>query len=149
MLLPLLIFVAAVGMFLNHTDSPSIKSSKQCKIDLKQECIAFESNQQISVKFLQDIEVEEELFLTITVPRNTKIMQMWVQGINMYMGKTAVLTDSTRLEEEKKIYKARLFLGACTEPSMRWQLVVQTEDNAQVEQSWFFNFQTNRNKKAE
>ena len=101
------------------------------------------------MQFLQEIKVEEELLLTITVPNNTKIKQMWVQGINMYMGKSAVISDSIYAEEGKKIYKARLYLGSCSEPAMRWQLVIQTEDDTQLEQSWFFNFSTDRNKKAE
>ena len=146
-LLPLLVFTVAIGIFLNYTESPSIKSIKQCNIDLTQECIVFDNGQQISVQFLQVIEVEEEILLTITVPNNTKIKQMWVQGINMYMGKNAVLADSTYAKEAKKVYNARLFLGACSEPAMRWQLIIQTTDNNELEQSWFFNFSTDRNKK--
>ena len=136
-------------MFLNYTDSPPIKPTKQCNLDLTQECVVFDNNQLISVRFLQKIEVEEELLLTITAPNNIKIVKMWVQGINMYMGKNAVLTDSVYAQEMKKVYNARLFLGSCSEPAMRWQLVIQTTDDNQSEQSWFFNFSTDRNKKAE
>ena len=148
-LLPLLVFTVAIGIFLNYTNPPSIKSTKQCNIDLTKECIVFDNGQQISVKFLQVIEVEEEILLTITVPNNTKIERMWVQGINMYMGKNAVLSDSVYAMEEKKVYNARLFLGACSEPAMRWQLIIQTTDNNELEQSWFFNFSTDRNNKTE
>ena len=147
-LLPLLVFAAVIGIFLNYTDSSSIKSTKQCNIDLTQECVVFNNGQQISVQFLQKIEVEEELLLKITVPDNTKIKRMWVQGINMYMGKNAVLTDSVYVEDTKKVYNARLFLGSCSEPVMRWQLIIQTENDMQAEQSWFFNFMTDRNKKS-
>jgi hypothetical protein len=146
-LLPLLIFAVAVGLFLNYTDSPPIKSTKQCNIDLTQECIVFNNNQKITVQFLQEIEVEEEILLTITIPNNTKIKKMWVQGINMYMGKNAVLSDTVYAQKLKKVYNARLFLGSCSEPAMRWQLVIQTTDVNQSEQSWFFNFSTDRNKK--
>ena len=69
---------------------------------------------------------------------------MWVQGINMYMGKNAVLTDSIYAENGKKVYNARLFLGSCSELFMRWQLIIQTETDAQLEQSWFFNFSSDR-----
>lgn len=148
-LLPLLIFSAAIGIYLNYTDSPPIKSTKQCNIDLTQECFVFDNNQQVSVQFSQEIEVEEELFLTITVPSHVKISQMWVQGINMYMGKNAVLTDSIYAEEGKMVYNARLFLGSCSEPEMRWQLIIQTTDDKQSQQSWFFNFSTDRNKRTE
>ena len=147
-LLPLLVFAAVIGMFLNYTDSPPIKSTKQCNLDLTQECVVFDDGQQIIVRFLQEIEVEEELLLKITVPDNTKIKQMWVQGVNMYMGKSAVLADSIYAENDKKIYNARLFLGSCSETAMKWQLIIQTKDNTQVEQSWFFNFSTDRNNKS-
>lgn len=148
-LLPLLVFSASVGLYLNYTDPPPKNSTKQCDIDLTQECVVFNHGQQISVQFIQKIEVEEELLLTITVPNHTKINQMWVQGINMYMGKNAVITDSIYVEDNKKVYNARLFLGSCSEPAMRWQLTIQTKDAGQAEQSWFFNFSTDRNKKAE
>jgi hypothetical protein len=148
-LLSLLVFTAAIGLFLNYTDSSLIKTTKQCNIDLTQECVVFDKNKQVSVQFLQEIELEEELSLIITVPNNTKIKQMWVQGINMYMGKNAVLVDSVYAKEQQKVYNARLFLGSCSEPAMRWQLIIQTTDESQSEQSWFFNFATDRNKKVE
>lgn len=148
-LLPLLVFAAAVGIYINYIDSPLKKSKKQCNIDLTQECIVIDQGQQISVQFLQNIEVEEEISLTVTVPNNTRIKQMWVQGINMYMGKNAVVVDSVYAKEMKKVYNAHLFLGSCSEPAMRWQLIIQTTDNNELEQSWFFNFSTDRNKKAE
>ena len=148
-LLPLLVFAAAVGIYINYIDSPLKKSKKQCNIDLTQECIVIDQGQQISVQFLQNIEVEEEISLTVTVPNNTRIKQMWVQGINMYMGKNAVVVDSVYAKDMKKVYNAHLFLGSCSEPAMRWQLIIQTTDNNELEQSWFFNFSTDRNKKAE
>ena len=115
--------------------------------DLTQECIVFDQDQQISVQFLQEIEVEEKISLTITTKTDAKIKKMWVQGVNMYMGKNAVLVDSMYAKEMKKVYNAHLFLGSCSEPEMRWQLIVQTTDNNELEQSWFFNFSTDRNKK--
>lgn len=144
----MLVFTAAVGVFLNYTDSLPVKSTKQCNIDLTQECFVFDNNQQISVQFLQQIEIEEELQLTVKVPISTNITQMWVQGVNMYMGKSAVLTDSVFVEAGQRVYNARLFLGACSEPAMRWQLIIQTIDDTSSEKSWFFNFSTDRNKRS-
>tara|TARA_R110000751_G_scaffold91266_3_gene178992 strand:- start:193838 stop:194308 length:471 start_codon:yes stop_codon:yes gene_type:complete len=147
-LLPLLVFAAFIGIFLNYTDSTTVGSTKQCNIDLTQECTVFENNQQISVRFLQQIEVEEELLLTIAVPNKSNIEKMWVQGINMYMGKSAVLTDNISLDDDQKVYNARIFLGACSEPLMKWQFIIQTIDETGNKQSWFFNFSTDRNKKS-
>ncbi|MFT5924000.1 MAG: hypothetical protein ACJASL_005037 [Paraglaciecola sp.] len=148
-LLSLLVFAASVGLFLNYTDSSPVKTTKQCNIDLTQECVVFFNGHQVSVQFLQEIEVEEELLLIITVPNDTKIKKMWVQGINMYMGKNALIIDSVYAKGQQKVYNARLFLGSCSEPAMRWQLIIQTTDESQSEQSWFFNFATDRNKKTE
>lgn len=147
-LLPLLVFAAAIGLFLKYTDSPAVKSTKQCNIDLTQECVVFDNNQQISVQFKQEIAVEEELLLTVRLPKNASITQMWVQGINMYMGKNAVITDSVYADDGEKVYNARLFLGSCSEPAMRWQLIIETADDLHPPQSWFFNFSTDRNKKS-
>lgn len=146
--LPLLLLTAAFGMYLNYADPPIIGSGKQCKIDLTQECIVIENEQQVSVRFLQEIEIEEENLLVIKVHKDIRIKQMWVQGINMYMGKNAVIIDSVYVQSTKKVYNSRLLLGSCSEPAMRWQLVIQTTDDSQSEMSWFFNFSTNRNKKS-
>lgn len=145
----MLVFTAIFGIFLNYTDSSTVLTTKQCNIDLTQECVVFDSGNKISVQFLQELEVEEELLLTIALPNSSKISQMWVQGVNMYMGKSAVITHSVYLEDDLKIYNSAIFLGACSEPQMRWQLIIQTVDENEVEQTWFFNFSTDRNKKAE
>jgi len=110
--------------------------------------VVFNNGQQISVQFLQQIEVEEEIALSIELPKNTKIEKMWVQGLNMYMGKSAVITDNIYVQDTRKVYNARLFLGSCSEPAMRWQMIVETSNDSGLQQSWFFNFSTDRNKKS-
>lgn len=147
--LSLLVFTAIIGLFLNYTYSPTLKSSKQCDIDETDPCVVYDNGQKIVVQFLQEIEVEEELSLTVIVSNSATIKKMWVQGVNMYMGKTVILTDSVYAADTGKVYKARLFLGSCSEPLMRWQIVIQTENDSQITESWFFNFSTDRNKKAE
>lgn len=147
-LLLLLVVAVSVGLFINYKNPPAIKVTKQCNIDLTQECVVFDKGQRISVRFLQKIQLEEELLLTITIPNNTNIKTMWVQGTNMYMGKNAVLTDGFYVDKGKKVYNARLFLGSCSEPDMRWQLIIKTISDEQLAQSWFFNFSTNRNQKS-
>lgn len=147
-LLPLLVCAVALGIFFNYTNPYHMDPSKQCNIELTQECIVFDKGQQISVQFSQKIEVEEEILLTITVPENTKIKNMWVQGINMYMGKSAIIIDNIYAQDIKKVYNARLFLGSCSEPAMKWQMIVQTSTDFGLKQSWFFNFFTDRDKKG-
>jgi hypothetical protein len=135
------------GVFLNYSDPKDIKSTKQCNIALMEECVVFNNGQRVSIQFLQEIEVEEETLLTLTLPKNTIIKEMWVQGINMYMGRNAVIIESVYEQNTKKVYNASLILGSCSEPAMRWQMIVQTSTDFGLEQSWFFNFSTDRNKK--
>jgi hypothetical protein len=140
--------VVAIGIFLSYTTSISTQPKKQCGIEKTLPCVVFNNGQQISVQFLQQIEVEEEITLSIELPKNTKIEKMWVQGLNMYMGKSAVITDNIYVQDTRKVYNARLFLGSCSEPAMRWQMIVETSNDSGLQQSWFFNFSTDRNKKS-
>jgi hypothetical protein len=140
--------VVAIGIFLSYTTSISTQPKKQCDIEKTLPCVVFNNGQQISVQFLQQIEVEEEITLSIELPKNTKIEKMWVQGLNMYMGKSAVITDNIYVQDTRKVYNARLFLGSCSEPAMRWQMIVETSNDSGLQQSWFFNFSTDRNKKS-
>jgi hypothetical protein len=137
-----------VGIFLSYADPTDTESKKQCNINKTQECSVFDNGQQISIQFLSEIEVEEEITMTIKLPKNTKIEAMWVQGVNMYMGKNAIITDSIYEQGTKKVYNARLFLGSCSEPAMKWQMIIQTSINDELKKSWFFNFSTDRNKKS-
>lgn len=127
---------------------PVTNSTKQCAIKKTDVCHLLSDDRQVSVQFEQPIEIEEELLLTIALPADVKIQSMWVQGVNMYMGKTAVLVDSSYQQKNNIVHQARLFLGACSEPKMKWQLVIKTIDDKKLEQSWFYNFTTDRNKKG-
>lgn len=134
-----------VGLVLSYSKPNNSDSSKQCHIDLGQECVLFHNNQEVSVQFLQAIEVEEELKLKISVPKQFKIVNMWVQGVNMFMGKHSIFTDAVSLELGQRVYSAHLFLGSCSEPKMKWQLIIQTQNSQKLVESWFFNFNTDRN----
>lgn len=98
----------------------------------------------VELTFLQNIELEEELKLEFTLPTSLKLVGTWVQGINMYMGKTALIIDSSQNRGLQEVYQASLFLGACSEPNMKWQLVLQGQNSSGEKQSFFFNFSTER-----
>ena len=131
-------------MLLNFLSTPNQNASTQCSLKETTECELTKQADHMSVQFLQNIELEEELKLRITANKNLKIEKMWVQGVNMFMGKTAVLIDSSYQGSNDIIHDATLFLGACSEPNMKWQLVIQTANSEQTKQSWFFNFATDR-----
>lgn len=144
-LITIAIILVAIGFLFSQSILQEVKSNMQCNLNNQKQCELINNTDNLTVEFLQNIELEEELKLHITSSPTLKIKKIWVQGVNMYMGKTAVFIDSTSETSNEVSYDATLFLGACSEPNMKWQLIIQTENPAHLEQSWFFNFDTARN----
>ncbi|MEO9945385.1 MAG: hypothetical protein ABJH28_12100 [Paraglaciecola sp.] len=143
-LITIAIILVVIGFLFSQSNNFGLKTNTQCNLDNKTQCELNTQSEVVSVKFLQTIQLEEELKLTITLSDSLKIKQIWVQGINMYMGKTAVILENVTHISSSFTYDGLLFLGACSEPDMKWQLIIQTENTEKVTQSWFFNFETHR-----
>ncbi|MCF2947068.1 hypothetical protein L0668_03050 [Paraglaciecola aquimarina] len=144
-LVSLLIFSALVGVFLFLNQSPLNNSPNQCVVDENSYCSITLGQELVYVRFLQEIELEEELQVQISLPKSHFLRSAWVQGVNMYMGKTPVIINQKlTIEggEGENSYQGVLFLGACSEPNMRWQLIVQTKDLNQTTQVFLVNFKT-------
>ncbi|MEP2652259.1 MAG: hypothetical protein ABJH06_09695 [Paraglaciecola sp.] len=139
------IILVVIGFLFSLNTTLGPNETVQCNLTKQQKCELVNNAEFITVEFLQDIELEEELNLHILTSPTLKIKKMWVQGVNMYMGKTAVLIDNVKETSFQKSYQGVLFLGACSEPNMKWQLIILTESQDKGEQSWFFNFDTSRN----
>jgi hypothetical protein len=114
----------------------------QCQVESTLPCIFDISDTRFSLQFLQSPEVEEELKLQIEYPDTYSLSKAWVQGVNMYMGKSAVLLDSNELLGEQLVGEARIFLGACSEKNMQWQLITVYIDTSGQELKLFYNFDT-------
>ncbi|WP_395343238.1 hypothetical protein PN836_002955 [Ningiella sp. W23] len=82
-------------------------------------------NHTITVSFEQTPVSEEELFLNFELPETVKIEDIWIEGVNMYMGKTPVL-----FEDENAPNRGVTFLGSCNLDEMQWQLKVQLSVNS-------------------
>jgi hypothetical protein len=81
-----------------------------------------------SVNFEQKPEAEEELFLKFYVAPQMSIEHAWIEGINMYMGKTPVM-----FENQAEPDRAVTFLGSCNLQQMKWLLNVEVKNNATQE----------------
>ncbi|MEI8648695.1 hypothetical protein P4S73_13660 [Paraglaciecola sp. Hal342] len=68
--------------------------------------------------------MEEELQIELIYPSQYDLQQSYIQGINMYMGQTALLNTSIESDAERIVSKNTFSLGACSERNMRWQLVL-------------------------
>ena len=74
----------------------------------------------IGVGFLKTPITEEELFLDFSLENGLTIKKAWIEGINMYMGKTPIMFESTNSP-----LKGVTFLGSCNLREMKWRLYIE------------------------
>lgn len=128
-------------------NSPTSKTYQdvQCQIEGSEACSIQQHAQRFIAEFSRPPEVEEEIGVNLTYPDAYELEEAWVQGVNMYMGRSAVLLDSSLKQDGQIISKGMLFLGACSEKNMKWQLVtIFVESRSGRELKLFYNFETQR-----
>lgn len=87
---------------------------------------------ELKVSFQKIPTIEEELIINFFLNNNrAEITQAWVEGQNMYMGKTPVIFESKELPLE---HQGITFLGSCSQPQMQWQFNVAVK-NKKTEQT--------------
>ncbi|WJG07610.1 hypothetical protein [Aliiglaciecola sp. LCG003] len=74
------------------------------------------------------IEIEESLALTISHDRKYAFEKAWLEGTNMFMGRTPLFVSNSQQQVKDVTHQAELFIGACSEPRMRWKLVIELYD---------------------
>jgi hypothetical protein len=117
-----LLAISLSGVYYKNVNS-SINPSGECDLTVGK-CTFVYKNDEISVKFLSPIVTEEEILLSIELPQELKLTEAWVEGVNMFMGKTPIMkTDDGYVT----------FLGSCSLAKMQWQLNLNIENqNGQV-----------------
>jgi hypothetical protein len=78
------------------------------------------------VTFLKKPTTDEENRFSITSPTAFSLENSWVEGVNMYMGKTPVIVEQQNSQDTK----ALLYLGSCNLNSMEWQLILNLKHKA-------------------
>jgi hypothetical protein len=144
LLLPAIALLVLVGAYFRGDPSSTLTLGKQCTLDGLTACNLAAGEQRVSVQLLEPIVLEEETLLLVTVPEGFTINTMWVQGVNMYMGRTPIMVDKQFIKDGHIYYNATFFLGSCSEPNMKWQLIIQGHQENIATDSWFFNFNTGR-----
>lgn len=66
------------------------------------------------------------------------IKNVFIEGVSMAMGKIPVLIDLTK--DTQYSYQGYLMLGMCAEPTMKWQFVIETEQNGIVRLPFISNW---------
>jgi hypothetical protein len=130
------------GYIMNRPD-PSINSGVQCQLVGDDECVLVIKQHIFITQMLQPAVVEEELRVKLIFPASYRLQKSWVQGINMYMGQTALIPQHSNSDEQVTTSELLFFLGACSEKKMQWQLVlVYLNPISGAQHKLFYNFLT-------
>lgn len=112
-----------VNLTIDQKDYESLKAN-QCYLDSSY--CEFEI-QDLTFKVEFDrfpLEIEEMTLINFSHPSEYTYDSGWVEGTNMFMGKMKLFTSAiTQLQQNSQI-DLELFLGACSEPQMRWKMVL-------------------------
>ncbi len=84
-------------------------------------CTWTHNEQKFEFTFVSSPAVEEETLFRLVSDQPLSISRAWVEGINMYMGKTPVLANTVN----ENSFSGVFFLGSCNQAQMRWLLVIE------------------------
>ncbi|MBT1449644.1 hypothetical protein KJ365_02030 [Glaciecola sp. XM2] len=109
-----------LGIYIANVNK-ELNTSSECDITFSS-CEMRLFNEQFRVKFEHPPEIEEELFLQFDLGEHLTIEEAWIEGVNMYMGKTPVM-----FEDKLNNNRAVTFLGSCNLSKMHWHLHVNVK----------------------
>ena len=140
------ILVLSLAVYLTGTEQGGSTFSKQCQLNDTLICqfnLTEYSNEKVLVNFSTKVLVEEQNTVQLLLPETWNLKQIWIQGVNMYMGKIAVLEQTELSQPTNNTHSLWFFIGSCSEPHMRWQLIIELENRETLKTERFFvNFAT-------
>lgn len=86
------------------------------KCELKQEDL------KLGIVFNKEPVTEEEVFFNIALDEGWEIKRAWVEGVNMYMGKSPAVFENPKLPTQ-----GLFFLGSCNLEKMEWRLIIDVQ----------------------
>ena len=104
------------------TQNDSVKTAG-CTIQ-NNRCVFVVDQQKFDLKFLQTPVTEEEIRFSLTSSDEFMLTKSWIEGINMFMGKTPVIVE----QQSGNSIVAIFFLGSCNLKTMEWRMVVNIEN---------------------
>lgn len=116
------ITIKTTGLLTERTtdDTQTIAGMNGCAIR-NNYCEFLLDQQSFEVFFIDSPVVEEENRVRITSDRNFSIKGAWIEGINMYMGKSPVIIEASDNQSVEAIY----FLGSCNLETMQWRMMIE------------------------
>lgn len=118
------VFSVVIGMLNACSDKASEPESTFC-LNQYRSCVSTTEPEAI-LQLKQTLEIEHPITITLQLPKAWKIQQLSAQlvGRNMQMGRIPIRLTPTQVNNE---YSGTLFVVACTQPDMVWQLEVEVE----------------------
>ncbi|MDM7860837.1 hypothetical protein QTP81_09540 [Alteromonas sp. ASW11-36] len=77
--------------------------------------------QNFEVSLPEGAKIEEESFVNITSNQGFVIEAIWIEGVNMYMGRSPVIAEI--IEDTR--FNGLFFLGSCNTAKMEWVMKIQ------------------------
>jgi hypothetical protein len=131
--LTIVFFLALVIAVLAGVNISSINNSltntDECRL-MNNSCHFSVESGELIMEFDQSPMIEEEMLLNIIFPSGFTLANAWIEGVNMYMGKTPVILESKGDGQVQGI----TFLGSCTQPKMEWVMKLNVK-NEKTEQT--------------
>lgn len=147
-LLPITLLAVVLLIAYLLSSGPSVTGSKQCQLEQNSCEFRLADDSIFSATFkTYPLQIEENNSVQFNIPNNYEFRGAWVEGINMFMGKMRVIENHKVETVDSVEVDATTFLGACSEPEMRWRMVVELENkkaqlNKDRKQRYFINFNT-------
>lgn len=118
----LIVFFALRG---GVTDNPpSMGLDNHCEF-VNSHCRINHNNNVVLSTFSSIPEPEMSITVNFSLPDYLEIDSVWIEGVNMYMGKVPVLVEETEPGE----WSGWFMLGACSEPVMRWKMIMYLKNS--------------------
>jgi hypothetical protein len=124
-----------VGVFFN-IEKKGDKPFDVCDMT-ENTCLFSFQNKDFSIEFVSSVVVEEEIFIKFDLPQTLKLENAWVEGVNMFMGRTPVMDAQT-----DEVGRYVTFLGSCNLEQMQWRLVFQLSNKNGQKQEFSAVFYT-------
>jgi len=113
-----LVIAVVYGQFWANVNKP-LTTADGCELGTVP-CVLLVNNQTLRVYFEHPPTPEEEMVINFDIPDGLRITKAWIEGVNMYMGKTPIL-----FENANRLDQGITFLGSCSLSEMRWQMFVE------------------------
>lgn len=101
-----------------------VDKGKHCTISTASCAIQMDEGLYIA-GFESPVQVEQEMYINFRFPVGSHFQQAWVEGINMYMGRTPVIAQ---MQQNDTSLRAVVFLGSCNLATMQWRLTASFSD---------------------